>query len=70
MKNRMTDYLAASRHEGQTSKAVMRESRQLSHFQNAQRTHDIESYVAEHPLLAIGAAFSIGVFLAWLIKRK
>jgi ElaB/YqjD/DUF883 family membrane-anchored ribosome-binding protein len=69
MKNRISDYLPAPRHWGQSSKAAIPESRQLSHYQNAHQTYDIESYVTEHPLVAIGAAFSIGVFLAWLIKR-
>lgn len=70
IKNRIFDYLLAPTRKGQSSKAVNRESRQLSGCQNAFRTHDVESYVMEHPLAAIGAAFSIGVFLAWLIKRK
>ena len=70
MKNRISDYLSAARRKGQSSKAAIPASRQLSHCQNAFRTPDVESYVTEHPLAAIGAAFSIGVFLAWLIKRK
>ena len=70
MKNRITDYLSAPRHQGESSKTVIPQSRQLPHGQNAYTTHDVESYVREHPLLAIGAVFSIGVFLAWMIKRK
>ena len=70
MKNRITDFLLTPRHKDRSSKAVIGGSRQLSAGQNSFKSPDVESYVTEHPLAAIGAAFSIGVFLAWLIKRK
>jgi ElaB/YqjD/DUF883 family membrane-anchored ribosome-binding protein len=70
MKNRILDYPPAVRRKGQSSRAATPDSRQLVHSQNGFRTPDVESYVTEHPLAAIGAAFSVGVSLAWLIKRK
>ena len=70
MKNRITDYLSTPRHKGPSSKAVISPSRYLSHGQSVFATNEVESYVIKHPLLAIGAVFSIGVFLAWMIKRK
>jgi ElaB/YqjD/DUF883 family membrane-anchored ribosome-binding protein len=70
MKNRIRDYLSTPRHNGPPSKAVNPPSRQLPHGQYVHATHEVESYVIKHPLLAIGAVFSIGVFLAWMIKRK
>ena len=70
MKNRISEYLPAAKRKGQSSKAAISESRHVSQYQSALRMDDVESYVTEHPLVAIGAAFSIGVFLAWLIKRK
>lgn len=70
MRNRISDYLPAPGGESQSRKVSLSESRQLSRRHDAFRTHEVESYVVKHPLAAIGAAFSIGVFLAWLIKRK
>lgn len=70
MKNRIAGHLKFPEHNGGALQASIPESRQSAHEKNAIRTGDVESYVTEHPLAAIGAAFCIGVFLAWMIKRK
>lgn len=70
MKNRISDYLSTSRYKAPASTVVNPPSRPLLNGQDRNATQHVESYVLKHPLVAVGAAFSIGVFLAWMIKRK
>jgi hypothetical protein len=36
----------------------------------ARLTRSLNESIAEHPALGLGAAFTVGVFLGWLIKRR
>jgi|GEM_PF-2014896 ElaB/YqjD/DUF883 family membrane-anchored ribosome-binding protein len=70
MKNRIPDYLAAPNRKSQASHPPFQELRNLAQKQIADRLRQIETYVQEHPVTGIGAAFCIGVFLGWIIKRR
>jgi ElaB/YqjD/DUF883 family membrane-anchored ribosome-binding protein len=70
MKNRIAGHLKFPEHNVGASQAASPESRQSAHEKNSIRMGDAESYVRAHPLAAIGAAFCLGVLLAWMIKRK
>ena len=70
MKNRIPEYLPASRRKGQPSQPAFQELRNLAQKQFAYRMHRIETYVQEHPVTGINAAFCLGIFLGWIIKRR
>jgi ElaB/YqjD/DUF883 family membrane-anchored ribosome-binding protein len=70
MKNRMPDYQAASRGTDQQSEPTSQELRDLLRKQFANRMRHAGTYVREHPVTALGAAFCVGIFLGWVIKRK
>ncbi len=70
MKNRIPNYLSAARRNGQSSQPVFQEFRDLAQNQIACRMRQVETYVEEHPATGIGAAFCIGIFLGWVIKRR
>lgn len=70
MRNRIREYLSASRPQEQPLRPVVQRLRRPAQHQGVNGNRDMESYVSEHPVVAIGAAFCIGVFLAWMIKRK
>jgi ElaB/YqjD/DUF883 family membrane-anchored ribosome-binding protein len=70
MKNRIPDYLPALRRKGQPSSPAFQEWRNLTQKQIADRVRQFEKYVQEHPVTGIGAAFCIGIFLGWIIKRR
>lgn len=70
MKNRLVESLPASGRQVQSWKEAIPESRQPVQRRIGHRNGDVESYVREHPVAAIGAAFCIGVFLAWVIRKK
>jgi hypothetical protein len=36
----------------------------------ARLTRSLNSSLAEHPAVGLGAAFTVGVFLGWVIKRR
>jgi hypothetical protein len=31
---------------------------------------DVSTFVAEHPAACLGAAFTFGIFLGWMVKRS
>ena len=70
MKNRIPNYLAAPRKNGQPSKPAVQALRNLAQQQMVYRIHQVESYVQMHPVTGVGAAFCIGIFLGWFIKRR
>jgi ElaB/YqjD/DUF883 family membrane-anchored ribosome-binding protein len=70
MTNRIPNYLPASRRKGQPSQSAYQELRNLVQKQIADRMRVIEAYVQEHPVTGLGAAFCIGIFLGWVIKRR
>jgi ElaB/YqjD/DUF883 family membrane-anchored ribosome-binding protein len=69
MKNRIPDYLPSPMGTGQPSQPAQ-ELGDLAQKQIACRLRPIETYVQEHPATGIGAAFCIGIFLGWVIKRR
>ena len=70
MKNRIPDCLSALERRGQPSQPTFQELRNLAQRQIAVRLRQVEQFVEEHPASGIGAAFGIGIFLGWIIKRK
>jgi ElaB/YqjD/DUF883 family membrane-anchored ribosome-binding protein len=70
VKNRIPDYLRAPRRMGQPSQPAFQEVLNRAQKQIADRLHKLEMYVQEHPVTGIGAAFCIGIFLGWVIKRR
>jgi ElaB/YqjD/DUF883 family membrane-anchored ribosome-binding protein len=70
MKNRIPDYLSDLRRTDQPSERTFQELRDLARDQFANRMRQAETYVRVHPVSGLGAAFCIGVFLGWVIKRK
>ena len=70
MKNRIPDYLPASSQTDQASEATLHELRDLAREQLAERLRQAETFVREHPVSGLGAAFCLGIFLGWVIKRK
>lgn len=70
MRNRISEYFAASRPREQPSRPVVQRIRRLAQHQRGYGKRDVESYVIEHPVAAMGAAFCLGVLLAWMIKQK
>lgn len=70
MKNRIPDHLPAARQTGQASQPAFQELRDLAQKQIADRVHQVETYVQSHPVIGVGAAFCIGIYLGWVIKRK
>lgn len=70
MKNRIPDYLLAPKPNGPPSQPAFHELRDLAQKQIADRVRQIETYVQQHAVIGIGAAFCIGVFLGWVIKRR
>ena len=70
MKNRIPAFLAAPRKKVQKSPPAFQELRDLAQKQMASRLRQVETYIHEHPGTALGAAFCIGIFLGWIIRRK
>lgn len=70
MKNRIPDYLSASSQTDQASEPTFQELRDLARAQFADRLRQAETFVREHPVSGLGAAFCIGIVLGWVIKRK
>ena len=70
MKNRIPDHLPASRQTDQRSEPTFQELRDLVRKQFADRIRQAGTYVREHPVSGLGAAFCMGIFLGWVIKRK
>jgi ElaB/YqjD/DUF883 family membrane-anchored ribosome-binding protein len=70
MKTRIPDCLPMPRQKAQPPQSAIHELRNLAHRQFACRMRQVEAYVHEHPVTGIGAAFCIGIFLGWVIKRK
>ena len=70
MKNRIPDYLPDSMRTDQPSEPMLQELRDLARRQFADRMRQAEMFVREHPVSGLGAAFCIGIFLGWVIRRK
>lgn len=52
---------------------VNRLERTLPAVAGAQATplrHQVEDWIAEHPVASIAAAVAIGAFVGWMIKRR
>jgi ElaB/YqjD/DUF883 family membrane-anchored ribosome-binding protein len=70
MINRIPDYPLASPRTVQPSERAFQELRNLARKQFADRMRQAETYVREHPVSGLGAAFCLGILLGWVIKRK
>ena len=70
MKNRVPDYLPAARQTGQASLPAFQELRDLAQKQIADQMHQVKTYVQAHPATGVGAAFCLGIYLGWVIKRR
>jgi ElaB/YqjD/DUF883 family membrane-anchored ribosome-binding protein len=70
MNSRIANYLSAPRRKAQPAQPAFQELRNLAQEQIAYRMRQVETYVHEHPVTGIGAAFCIGIFLGWIIKRR
>jgi len=70
MNSRIADYLPAAGRKGQPSQLAFQELGHLAQKQFAYRMRQVETYIQEHPVTGIGAAFGIGIFLGWIIKRR
>lgn len=70
MKNRIPDYLPDSTRTNEPWEPTFEELRDLARKQFADRMRQAETYVREHPVSGLGAAFCIGIVLGWVIKRK
>jgi ElaB/YqjD/DUF883 family membrane-anchored ribosome-binding protein len=69
MKNRILNYLPAPKPKSLPSRSANSQLLDLVQTQIADRMRVIEMYVQAHPVTGIGAAFCIGMFLGWFIKR-
>ena len=69
MKNRIPNYLPASKTKAPLSLSADIKLLDLVRKQITDRMRVVETYVQEHPVTGIGAAFCIGIFLGWVIKR-
>jgi len=69
MKNRIPNYLPASKTKAQPLPSAHPELLDLVQKQIADRMRVVETYVHEYPVAGIGAAFCIGIILGWFIKR-
>lgn len=70
MKNRFPGYLSDSRRTDRPSEPAFQDLRDLAREQFADRMRQAKAYVRQHPASGLGAAFCIGIFLGWIIKRK
>ena len=70
MKNRIPDYLLDASRTDQPTAPVFQELRELARKQFADQMRQAETFVREHPATGLGAAFCIGIFLGWVIRRK
>lgn len=70
MKNRIPDYLPDTTRTESPSAPTFQALRDLARKQFADRMRQAETYVREHPVVGLGAAFCIGILLGWVIKRK
>jgi ElaB/YqjD/DUF883 family membrane-anchored ribosome-binding protein len=66
MKNRIPVYLASS----PPPHPAAQEECDWAQKQIADRIRQVEKVVHEHPGTALGAAFCIGIFLGWIIRRR
>lgn len=69
MMNRIPDYLSAP-WRTQSAQPAFQDLRKLARKRIGDRMRQVETYVQEHPGTGLGAAFCIGMFLGWVIKRK
>jgi ElaB/YqjD/DUF883 family membrane-anchored ribosome-binding protein len=69
MKNRIPNYLPASKTKAQPLPSTRPELLDLVQKQIADRMRVVEAYVHKYPVAGIGAVFCIGIILGWFIKR-
>jgi ElaB/YqjD/DUF883 family membrane-anchored ribosome-binding protein len=69
MKNRLPEYVKVhnGRHAGeeQVADAASTVERNVKDIGRV-----VANYVQHHPKLAVGALFSVGVLVGWLVKRR
>lgn len=70
MKNRIFNYPPAPRRKRQPSQPAFQGLRSLAQEQIVGRLRHVQTYVQEHPVTGVGAAFCIGIFVGWIIKRR
>jgi ElaB/YqjD/DUF883 family membrane-anchored ribosome-binding protein len=70
MKNRVADHLPSPRHVQQPTLLDLPKIGQGIQREFAERASQVETYVQQHPVTGIGAAFCIGLFAGWIIKRR
>lgn len=70
MRNRIPDFLPTSNQPDQSSSPTFQELSDLARMQFAGKLRQGETYVREHPASGLRAAFCMGLFLGWVIKRK
>ena len=70
MKNRLLDYFMTTSEHSQQSTAALEEWGEKAQDELTYWVHQVEAYVKEHPAIGIGATFSMGVILGWLLKRR
>ena len=69
MKNRIFNY-PASTTNARCFEAKFEEWRGAAQTRIVDRMRLIEKYVQMHPVVGLGTALGIGMFLGWVIKRK
>jgi hypothetical protein len=70
MNNRLGIYAPAAQREGQPSPPTPLPWHDQAQKQITRGVRQIETYVQQHPITGIGAAFCIGIVLGWFIKRR
>jgi len=70
MISRLPNYLPGPGRKGPPSQPAFQELHNLAQGQIAYRMRQVETYIREHAVTGIGAAFCIGIFLGWIIKRR
>jgi len=70
MNNRSPVHLPGPGRKGPPSQQAFQELHNLAQGQITNRMRQVETYIHEHPVTGIGAAFCTGIFLGWIIKRS
>ena len=70
MKNRLLDYFMTSSDPSRQSTASLEEWSEKAQSELTFVVRQVEDYVKEHPAIGIGATFTLGVILGWIVKRK
>jgi hypothetical protein len=70
MNSRISAYRLSSRLRGESSPAALLASSKPIPRQIADQLVQLDSCIHEHALTGLAVAFSIGVLLGWMIKRR